>query len=472
MKIRLPAIAGKLSNFPKLITIAAVRLSLMGMCSSLIAAPALENKPEGVFFDKYQPLRAPQTGQLLVKHGDRLAICGDSITEQKMYSRLIEDYVTMCAPELKVEVRQCGWGGERTSDFLARMTNDCLRFKPTIATTSYGMNDHEYRSYEPRIGDAYRSNALALVNAFKVNGVRVIQGSPGCVGKIPWWQKGYTTEDLNLNLCQLRNIGVEIATEQDLGFADVFWPMLTAGQAGKERYGTNYAIAGNDGVHPGWAGHVVMAYAYLKAMGFDGAIGTFTVDLRNSRLETSEGHRTVAVKNGVFEIQSFRYPFCAVEPDELAAEGYPAVGADDPKKEDSIRSGMTFVPFCRELNRLMLIVTNGQAAAYKVTWGGQSKTFTAEQLAQGINLAEEFVSNPFSVAFAKVDAAIAAKQKFETEEIKRLFRPEGKPSLEEVALQTEKVIDEAEKKHESLAVAVRKNFIPVNHTLEIVAQPQ
>lgn len=465
MKISSLAIAGRISG--QLITLSLVLMSL-----GLMAAPVLENKPEGVFFDRYQPLRAPQTSQLLVKQGDRLAICGDSITEQKMYSRLIEDYVTMCAPELNVEVRQFGWGGERTSDFLARMTNDCLRFKPTIATTSYGMNDHEYRSYELRIGDAYRSNSIAIVNAFKANGVRVIQGSPGCVGKIPWWQKGYTTEDLNLNLCTLRNISVEIATEQQLGFADVFWPLLKAGQAGKEQYGTNYAIAGNDGVHPGWAGHVVMAYAYLKAMGFDGAIGTFTVDLRNNRMELSKGHRVVSVKNGAFEIQSSRYPFCVVEPDELAAESYPAAGKDDPRKDDSIRSGMTFVPFYRELNRLVLIATNGSAASYKITWGDQSKTFTATQLSQGINLAEEFVSNPFSVAFAKVDADIAAKQKFETEEIKRLFRPEGKPTMEEVVLQTEKVIGEAEKKHESLAAAVQKSFVPVNHTIEIVAQPQ
>src|SRR5512136_832890 len=92
----------------------------------------------------------------LLRQGDRLAICGDSITEQKMYSRLIEDYLTVCEPELNVMVRQYGWSGERAPGFLARMTNDCLRFKPTVATTCYGMNDHEYRAYENRIAQAYR----------------------------------------------------------------------------------------------------------------------------------------------------------------------------------------------------------------------------------------------------------------------------------------------------------------------------
>ena len=97
--------------------------------------------------EAFKPLKAPKPRGLALKQGDRLAICGDSITEQKMYSRIMEDYLTMCVPELNVTVRQYGWGGERASGFLARMTNDCLRFKPTVATTCYGMNDHQYRPY-------------------------------------------------------------------------------------------------------------------------------------------------------------------------------------------------------------------------------------------------------------------------------------------------------------------------------------
>ena len=82
---------------------------------------------------KFQPVKAPSSAGLILHRGDRLAICGDSITEQKMYSRILEDYLTMCVPELEVTVRQFGWSGERAPGFLARMTNDCLRFKPTVA---------------------------------------------------------------------------------------------------------------------------------------------------------------------------------------------------------------------------------------------------------------------------------------------------------------------------------------------------
>jgi lysophospholipase L1-like esterase len=427
-------------------------------------AQTLEPKPNDVRLEPFKPLKAPQPRGPVLRQADRLAICGDSITEQKMYSRLIEDYLTMCEPELNVTVRQYGWGGERAPGFLARMTNDCLRFKPTIATTCYGMNDHEYRAYENRIGQTYRENSTAIVEAFKTNGTRVIQGSPGCVGKVPGWKNrtNDTVVDLNLNLCQIRNIGIEIAETEGAGFADVFWPMLTAGMAAQERYGADYAIAGKDGVHPGWAGHAVMAYAFLKAFGLKGDIGTFIVDVKKSKMMASPGHKLVSAKDGEFVITSSRYLFCACVPAGQGAASYPVCEKDNPEKDNSIRSAMTLIPFNQELNRLVLKATNVKAGrSYKVTWGSQSKTFTAAQLERGINLAEEFPCNPFCEAFAKVDAAVAAKQAYETTQIKKTFRsPEAKTDMERVAAQTEK-------EREPLAAAIKAAFVPVTHTIKI-----
>ncbi len=69
---------------------------------------------------------------------------------------------------------------------------------------------------------------------------------------MPGWVKNAsgTVDDLNLNLCNLRNIGIEIAEREKVGFADVFRPMLVSGAEAQKRYGSDYAIAGKDGVHP------------------------------------------------------------------------------------------------------------------------------------------------------------------------------------------------------------------------------
>lgn len=444
---------------------------ILGCASRGIAAD--NNTDAAAGLPGYVPMKAPEVFHLVLRHGDKLAICGDSITEQKMYSRIMEDYLTMCVPDLKITVRQYGWSGEKAPGFLARMTNDCLRFEPTIATTCYGMNDHEYRGYENRIGETYRTNSDAIIRAFKAHDARVIQGSPGCVGKVPPWAKdhGFTVNQLNANLGTLRNIDIELATSEKVGFADVFEPMYLGGIAAHEKYGTNYNVSGGDGVHPGWSGHTVMAYAFLKAMGLDGDVGTFTVDLKKNRMKVSNGHEVTGTKDGGFEIKSSRYPFCSCEP-AATANGYPACDQTDSSRDDSIQSGMTLVPFNADLNRLTLIVKNASASNYTVTWGAASKSFSAKQLTDGINLAVEFPANPFNEAFAKVDAAVIAKQNFETHEMKADFRPKGNlgAQIDQVVAQTETVVKEDEQKHQELAAAVRTAFVPVTHVIKITAE--
>ncbi len=414
--------------------------------ASLLSGAELESKPAASYFE-FKVLKAPQPAGLQLKKGDRLAIIGDSITEQKMYSRVMETYLTVCVPELEVTARQYGWGGETASGFLNRMTNDCIRFKPTIATTCYGMNDHGYRPYEAAIGDRYRKFSTAIVQGFKANGVRVIQGSPGCVGtkNQPGWDAA-GVKAKNLNLAELRNIGIGIAQTEQVGFADVFWPMLKAGFDGRQKYATNYNIAGGDGVHPGWAGSFTMAYAFLKSFGLDGDIGTITVDLHAGKTTASKGHEVISARVGEVQVKSSRYPFCAT---------------GDVTKDNNIRSAMTLIPFNEELNRLTLIAKGGTAKSYKVTWGVASKSYTAEQLAKGVNLADEFQVNPFSDAFAKVDAAVIAKQQYETKQIKQLFRsPEAKTDMAGVVAKTE-----AERA--PLAAAIKAAFVPVTHTIQI-----
>ena len=92
------------------------------------------------------------TAELLLKKEDRLAVVGDSITEQKQYSRFIEDYLLACSPELNLHIFQFGWSGERAPGFANRMENDQVPWKPTVVTTAFGMNDGSYRPYNEDIG--------------------------------------------------------------------------------------------------------------------------------------------------------------------------------------------------------------------------------------------------------------------------------------------------------------------------------
>lgn len=411
-----------------------------------------ETKPDHEAFYSFNPRKAPAVGGLLLETGDRLAICGDSITEQKMYSRLMETYLTACVPQLKITVRQYGWSGEKTDGFLRRMDKDCLTFQPTVATLAYGMNDSRYRPFDVTNGQWYEDHYTAIVRRFKEHDVRVVVGSPGCAGKIAAWVKRRSgnLEQHNLNLCALRDIAIGVAEREGVRFADIFWPMYQAHVFAPGQHNATderpYLVAGNDGIHPGWAGQVIMAWSMLRSLGLDGDIGTLTVDLESGDASATDGHTIDSFSDGRLSVTSSRYPFCA---------------GGNLHDHNSIRSGMTLVPFDEELNRFVLKVKGKEQATYKVTWGSQTKQFSADQLAEGINLAAEFVDNPFCDAFDKVSKVVGLKQAYETQQVKRAFHSKAaKTDFDAVVKKTE-----AERK--PLAAAIAKSVKPVSHTLEI-----
>src|SRR5580693_9318817 len=124
-----------------------IAVASLSLCSSILAQSTIPLPSDDPYFAGLYVVKPPQPKGPVLRAGDRLAICGDSITEQKMYSRIMETYLTVALPELNISTRQYGWSGEQASGFLNRMTNDVLRFNPKVATTCYGMNDFHYRPY-------------------------------------------------------------------------------------------------------------------------------------------------------------------------------------------------------------------------------------------------------------------------------------------------------------------------------------
>jgi hypothetical protein len=207
-----------------------------------------------------------------------------------------------------------------------------------------------------------------------------------------------------------------------------------------------YEVAGKDGIHPGWAGQVAMAWAFLRALGLDGNIGAVAIDLPSGKASASEGHAVESFRAGKLTLVSSRYPFCA---------------RGDLNDDQSLRSGMTLVPFAEDLNRFVLRATGTLSGSYRVKWGDASRDYSAEQLARGVQLAVDFPENPCGTAFDKVDAAVAAKQAFETTQVKKAFHSS------EARADFSKVVAETEAQRTPLAEAIAKALVPVTHTIEI-----
>jgi lysophospholipase L1-like esterase len=397
------------------------------------------------------------TAESLLRRGDFVAIAGDSITEQRLYSVFIEDYLLMCQPEADLRASQFGWKEETSSQFADRVANDVLRFRPNVVATCFGMNNGPFGPTAPEDAQSYREAQRSIITQMKKAGVRVIVvGSPGSLD-VERAFGGDRPRALiyNQTLARLRDIARDVAAEQGVLFADLDDPMIEFVAKAKARFGKDYWLCG-DGGHPDRSGHLVMAYVFLKALGCDGNLGTIRVDLAADKAQAGSGHKVVSCANGRVEIESTRYPFCFY---------------GDPARFETTRGVPQVIPFNEELNRLELVVSGlGQAKA-RVTWGGDSREFSAARLGQGINLAAEFLDNPFCEPFRTVEERISSKQWGEMSRVKeqmhtlgllQVYAPQEHEALERLA---GALVKQCQIDRQMPA----KHVIPVRHVIRIEA---
>jgi len=249
----------------------------------------------------------------LVQPNDMLVICGDSITAQHQYSAFLEDYMLMCAPPVEgLSVAQFGRILERSTGFLASIDRDVFPFKPTIATTFYGMNDGGYGPLTDEVANTYRKAQTDIVEAMKKNGVtRIVLASPKCVDTYSYRNHDVAAAAVyNKTLGALADIDKDIAAKEGIVYADVFGDTLNVMTKAKAARGESYIVGGGDGIHPDGNGHIVITYAFLKALGYDGAVATVTVDLDAHHAEAMPGTKVVSFDKDTVNLECTRYPFC------------------------------------------------------------------------------------------------------------------------------------------------------------------
>ena len=403
------------------------------------------------------PAALPAKDTVQLPANARVAIIGDSITEQKLYSKFIETYLLACTGRNDIKVFQFGWSGERAGGFAARLENDLSVFNPTVATTCYGMNDGSYTAYTPAIGAEYEKNMRLVMEGLKKMGVQLIAvGSPGAVDT-----KFFTRFEpavYNDNLAHLRDIAKKLAGEYQQPFANVHDTMIDAMAKAKPVLGENYDVCGPDGFHPGPNGHLLMAQAFLKALGLDGEIGRIVMDLEKKDAVASGAHKIVVRDGHVLQIESKAWPFC-----------FDA----DAKASTSTRSILPFTTFNEDLNRFVLVVAGLPTDKAKVTWGEESREFSKAQLAQGINLTAEFSKTPFDAAFMDFMGAVAAKQSHETTMIKNLISPFRGLAMDaandpQLAAALKVIKDKMAAKQAALEAKALKRLKPMVHTISVV----
>ena len=381
----------------------------------------------------------------LIRPNDRLAICGNAMTAELGYSLYIEDYLLMCQRVEGLDVSQFGWSGQTAEAFLARLDIDLPSFRPTIVTTCFGVDDGDQKATDDDTANRFRQVQTDLVAALKKRGVRiVVLGSPKCVDSFHYHRDPAQAAVRNKMLRARADIIKNVAAAEGVIYADVFNATMAAMVKAKARNGERYVFDSEDGHQPSDGCKLAMAYAFLKALGCDGNIGTITMDYKTQTVKCDPGQRIVSDKDRAVIVESTRYPFIFFDPRT---------------RSDSV---LKCIPFNEELNRYMLVVVNLPSPRVKVSWNmtpyselraHESRDFTADEIGKGINLAVEADTIPFG-RFGDVSEAIRNQQ-----------QQEQKSGMEFVK-NKKRGVEDAAKRDEYFRTAL-KRFVPVSHKFRI-----
>jgi len=303
-----------------------------------------------------------------LKAGDRVVFYGDSITEQRMYTNFVENYLVLRYPGMKLSFVNAGWGGDTAAGGLKRLERDVLSVKPAVVTICYGMNDGGYGYSKPEEAAAsFGKNLRAIVRALKARKVRVVMLTNGIVDdtvpKMKWLRD---VGDYNAGgLKALKEEALRVAREEGLPSFDVFTEM-TEVLARAKKDGVDM---GDDGIHPDEGGSLIMAYGLLKALGVPPRHESFRVDLSG---KGAKPVRSPVIKR---EAGSWRL---AVELDGLpyAVEG-------------KARKILPYLPFNGELNDIRLSFTGLPEGSYYLKLDGAlTPVLSREELEKGLPLTE------------------------------------------------------------------------------------
>lgn len=314
-----------------------------------------------------------------LRDGDRVVFYGDSITEARHYTSLVETYVVNRFPKLDVTFVHSGWGRDGVSggeggDIDTRLSRDVLAYEPTVLTVLLGMNDGGVRPFDTGLFETYTAGYRHIVDTVKRSrpGIRitVLQPSPyDDVTRAPDFEGGY-----NAVLVRYGQFLKELADKEGLAVADLNGPVVKTLTRAKAADSTAAARLIPDRIHPGPQVALVMAQALLQAWNAPATVTEVEIDATRRTATRQIGTQVSDVRAGD--------GISWTQLDEALPMPF---DAKDPLVGLVLRSS----DFVEALDRQPLRVRGLPSGRYSLRVDGEPVgTFASERLASGINLAE------------------------------------------------------------------------------------
>jgi len=325
--------------------------------------------------------RASSSVSVTFQPSDRWSVIGDSITHHGTYYTWIYLYELTRFPTQKLTVENCGISGDSAAGAVQRYDWDIQPTHPTVATVMLGMNDVDRDAYSDQAATpeilrrregaltTYRQSLEALVARLQKDHARVLLVTPSPFDEYLIGANQPDHPGVSVALAQCARIMRDLAATKSTGLVDLQEPMLAL-NAQLQAADPKATVIGPDRVHPGPAGHFLMAYFFLRAQGAPTTVARIKIDAARSLVACDRAKITDLAAS------EDRVEFNALE-DALP---YPV--------PDDAKPALDWVPFQDELNQEMLQVSGLKPGVYSLAIDGEPVgVFSAEVLGAGINLA-------------------------------------------------------------------------------------
>jgi lysophospholipase L1-like esterase len=313
--------------------------------------------------------------------GDRVALFGDSITEQRKYSAEVEAYVLTRFPHRDIRFHGVGVGGDKVSGGYMgpidlRLDRDIFTWHPSVITMMLGMNDGYYRADEPGIYLTYTNGIDYILKRFKekVPAARVTVLAPSPYDDItrePNFPGGY-----NAVLLKYGNYLHDVSQKHDLDFADMNAPVVELLKRANADSKELAQMLLPDRVHPAKGATWIMAESLLKSWHAPSIVSAVALD--------AESHAVIHAANAtVTNVQGGRKHLSW----DTLEEALP-LPFYSPDADPVVAAGLQYSDLIQALDQETLSIRGLHDARYQVIIDYQPVgSFSSEQLATGINLA-------------------------------------------------------------------------------------
>lgn len=320
--------------------------------------------------------------------GERACFVGNSITEGGYYESYIWLYYMLHFPGRRITVYNCGIGGDRAKNMLGRLHADVLAKKPTTICMTFGMNDSGYFEFLQANADSTAKERVNESHRYFDTITQKLKAYPAAKKIIITSSLYDETMKNPKNYFPGKSKAIDaIAAFQEKaaranhwGFVDFLHPM-TEITLREQRKDSTFTLTSSDRIHPGNAGHFVMAWLFLKQQGLAGKpVAEITIDATATKVQRSVNCQLSALSVTPGNIQVDYLANSLPFPQDTISRMW-----DNPQRQ---ADALKVIPFNEEMNREVLTVAGLGNGNYSVTIDGKSiGKWTGEELGAGINLA-------------------------------------------------------------------------------------